>query len=81
LSVMCHFGGQLLTLEQLQMPNAKVTHQIDWKKLMIFCACWFVIKTSVQWSCLSQTRCLFEICSWNCGFRNHWDQMLYFISD
>jgi hypothetical protein len=29
LSVMCHFGGQLLTLEQLQMPNAKVTHQID----------------------------------------------------
>jgi len=25
LYVMCHFGGQLLTLEQLQMPNAKVT--------------------------------------------------------
>jgi len=26
LSVMCHFGGQSLTLEQLQTPNAKVTH-------------------------------------------------------
>jgi hypothetical protein len=63
LSVMCHFGGQLLTVEQLQTPNAEVTHYIDWKKLVIFYASWFVIKTSVQWSCLSQTRCLFQICS------------------
>jgi hypothetical protein len=39
----------LLTLEQLQVPNAEVPHEIDRKKLMIiFCACQFVIKTSVQ---------------------------------
>jgi hypothetical protein len=48
-SVMCHLGGQLSTMERLQAPNAKVACQIDRKKLMIiFCACRFAIKTSVQ---------------------------------